>query len=385
MYKNLVPSVRLRGRVADSFTVNWRRRRVTGAALAASVAPLAGLARAQGAALKVGFVYVTPVLDAGWTRQHDDGRKAVVAALGSRVTTHVVENVAEGPDAERVLRGLAHDGCGLIFATSFGYMEPTLKVAQELPQVRFESITGFKRAVNVATANARYYEGRYLAGIAAARLSRTGVAGYVAGFPIPEVIQGVNAFALGMRSVNPQAQVRLVWLNAWFDPPREREAALAVAHQGADVLAFHVASTAAMTVAQERGLHALAYHSDMSRLAPDAQALAVTHHWGDYYTARARAVLEGRWQTGDTWGGIAQGMVRVGHFGPKVPASVRDEILARQRDIASGRLVPFKAGAQPILDQEGRSRVAPGLALDDTQILAMNWLVQGVSGVAQRS
>src|SRR6516225_3600423 len=188
--------------------------------------------------LKIGFVYVTPVTDAGWTRQHDEGRKAVEAALPGKVKTTYVENVAEGADAERVIRDLAQQGNKLIFTPSFGYMEPTLKVARDFPDVNFESITGYKTAPNVSAANARYYEGRYLAGIVAGRMTKSNVAGYVAGFPIPEVLQGINAFALGMRSVNPQAQVKVVWLNAWFDPPKEREAAMTLFNQDVDVISF---------------------------------------------------------------------------------------------------------------------------------------------------
>lgn len=362
-----------------------RRRLLSTAACLGLAGVVAVPARAAGV-LKVGFVYVTPVLEAGWTRQHDDGRQALVAALGARVSTQVVESVAEGADAERVIRELAAGGCGLVFTTSFGYMEPTLKVAQAFPGVRFESITGYKRSENVATANARYYEGRYLSGIAAARMSASGVAGYVAGFPIPEVIQGINAFTLGMRSVNPQARVILVWLNNWFDPPREREAALSVFAQGADVVAFHVASTAVMGAAKERGKFAIAYHSDMRRSGGDAQLLAVTHHWGDYYTSRARAVLDGSWRSTDIWGGVRQGMVRVGHFGPKVPKAIQDEVLARQVDLAEGRIAPFaaRAGSMGIRDQAGAERVPAGAALGDAQILGMNWLVQGVQGVVPR-
>jgi basic membrane protein A and related proteins len=347
------------------------------AALAA-VASFASSAVAQTAPpLKIGFVYVTPVTDAGWVRQHEEGRQALQAALGDRVQTRFVENVAEGPDAERVIRELAREGHQLIFTPSFGYMEPTLKVAQDFPQVRFESITGYKTAPNVAVANARYYEGRYLAGIAAGRMSRTGVAGYVAGFPIPEVLQGLNAFTLGMRSVAPNAQVKVVWLGTWFDPPREREAAMTLMNQDADVLAFHTGSAAVMTAAQERGRLAVAYHSDMRRAGPDAQVLAVTHHWGDYYTARARQVLDGSWRSGTTWGGVKDGMVRVGHFGPRVPRAVQDEVLARQRDLAAGRIRPFTG---PIADNTGKLVVPAGAAMADEQILAMNFLVSGVQG-----
>lgn len=327
--------------------------------------------------LKVGFVYVAPVTDAGWVRQHEEGRQAVQAALGARVKTSFVENVAEGPDAERVIRDLAATGHKLIFTPSFGYMEPTLKVAKDFPDVKFESITGYKTAPNVAAANARYYEGRYLAGVAAGRMTRTSVAGYVAGFPIPEVLQGINAFTLGMRSVNPKAQVKVVWLNAWFDPPKERDAAMALMNQEADVLAFHTASTAVMAAAQERGKLAVAYHSDMRKVAPDAQVLAVMHLWGDYYTQRTQAVLAGKWTSGNVWGGVKEGMIRVGHFGPKVPQAVQQEVLARQKDIAAGKLRPF---AGPIVDNEGKAVLPAGQALGDAQILSMNFLVSGVQG-----
>jgi simple sugar transport system substrate-binding protein len=330
--------------------------------------------------LKVAVVHVAPVTEAGWVRQHENARLALQKALGPRVQTRSVENVPEGADAERVIRDLAQQGYGLIFTPSFGYMEPTMRVARDFPQVRFESITGYKQADNVAVANARYYEGRFLAGIAAGRMSQTGVAGYVAGFPIPEVLQGINAFALGMRSVRPDAQVRVIWLQAWFDPAREREAALTLLNQDADVLAFHTASTAVMRLAQERGKLAIAYHSDMRHVAPDAQLLAVTHEWGDYYTDRARAVIEGRWSSHARRAPVREGMVRVGEFGPRVPAAVRQEVQARQQDLAAGRLRPFAAGDKPVLDTSGAVMIAARSALSDEQILNMKTLVQGVQG-----
>jgi basic membrane protein A len=327
------------------------------------------------APLKAAFVYVAPLTDAGWVRQHDEGRKAVEAALGSQVKTTFVENVAEGPDAERVIRDLAQQGHQLIFTPSFGYMEPTLKVAAEFPSVKFESVTGYKTAPNVAVSNARYYEGRYLAGVAAGRMASQ--AGYVAGFPIPEVLQGINAFTLGMRSVNPKAELRVIFLGEWFNPPRERDAAMTLMNQGAEVLAFHTGSTAVMVAAQERGKLAVAYHSDMRKVAPDAQVAAVTHLWGAYYTRRAKAVLDGSWKSERVWGGVKDGMIRVDHFGPKVPAKVRDEVLARQKAIAAGQLHPFAARAD-VKDNEGRVVIARGATLSDEQILNMNWLVEGV-------
>jgi len=335
--------------------------------------------------LKIGFVYVTPVIDAGWVHQHEEARQAVQAALGDKVKTSFVADVAEGPDAERVIRDLAMQGNQLIFTPSFGYMEPTMKVARDFPDVKFESITGYKQAPNVATANARYYEGRYLAGVTAGRMTKSNLAGYVAGFPIPEVLQGINAFELGMRSVNPKAQVKVIWLGEWFNPPKERDAAMTLFDQNVDVIAFHTGSTAVMAAAQARGKMAVAYHSDMRKVAPDAQIVAVTHQWGAYYTQRARAVLDGTWKSGNLWGGVKEGMIRVGDFGPKVPPAVRDEVLARQKDIAEGRLKPFAApAAQDVRDNEGHVVIAKGTALSDEQILTMNWLVDGVQGRVTR-
>ena len=334
--------------------------------------------------VKAAFVYVAPLTDAGWVRQHEQGRQAVEAALAGQVRTTFVENVAEGPDAERVIRDLALQGHHIIFTPSFGYMEPTLNVAQDYPGVKFESITGYKSAPNVATANARYYEGRYLAGIAAGRMSKTGVAGFVAGFPIPEVLQGINAFALGMRSVNPQATVKVVWLNVWFDPPKERDAAMALFNQDVDVIAFHTGSTAVMAAAQERGKMAVAYHSDMRRTGPDAQIVAVTHQWGSYYTERVRAVQNGSWKSGNVWGGVREGMIRVGDFGSRVPPAVQKEVLAAQKAVGAGRLHPFRAGKAGVRDNEGHEVIPAGQTLSDPQILQMNWLAEGVQGKLPR-
>ena len=359
MYKNLVAALAAACFISPVFS---------------QTTPPAGAVKAP---LKIGFVYVAPLTEAGWVRQHDEGRRAVDAALGAKVKTTYVENVAEGPDAERVIRDLAATGHQLIFTPSFGYMEPTLKVAAEFPDVKFESITGYKTAVNVAAANARYYEGRYLAGIAAGRMTTSNLAGYVAGFPIPEVLQGINAFALGMRSVNPRAEVKVVWLNAWFDPTRERDAAMTLFNQNVDVIAFHTGSSAVMVAAQERGKLAVAYHSDMRKMAPDAQIVAVTHQWGNYYTRRAQAVLKGTWKSGNVWGGVREGMIKVDGFGSRVPKAVQDEVLARQLDIAKGQLHPFHA-RQAVLDNDGKEVIAAGQTLSDEQILNMNWLAQGV-------
>jgi simple sugar transport system substrate-binding protein len=346
--------------------------------LAHLAAPALLLPRLAGAAdaLKVGFVYVSPVGQAGWSYQHDQGRLAMEKALGARVATTVVEAVAEGPDSERVLRDLARQGHGLVFATSFGYLEPALRVAAEFPNVKFEHAGGYKTAPNLNTYNARYYEARWLAGWLAGKASKTGVAGYVAGFAVPEVIQGLNAFTLGMRAANPAATVKVLWLNSWFDPGREREAALTLVAQGADVLANHSGSPAVPQAAEDKGVALLAYQSDMARFAPRAQLAAVTHHWGGYYTHVAQAVLAGSWKPQPVWGGLAEGMVQLSAVSPQLPAAVRSELQVRQAAIQSGRFKPFSGR---LVDAAGQVRLGSG-ELPDAQIAGMDWLVQGVVG-----
>jgi simple sugar transport system substrate-binding protein len=344
------------------------------AALTAAI-PLTAQAQTT-APLQACFVYVSPVGQAGWSYQHDLGRQAMAQALGARVRTRSVEAVPEGPDSERVMRDLAAQGCGLIFATSFGYLEPALRVAADFPAVKFEHAGGYKTAANLNTYNARYYEARWLAGWLAGRQSQAGVAGYVAGFPVPEVVQGINAFTLGMRAANPRAEVRVLWLNAWFDPPREREAALTLVNQGADVLTNHSGSPAVAQLAEEKGVLLLAYQSDMARFAPKAQLAAVTHHWGGHYTRVAQAVLDGRWAPRPVWGGLQDGLVQLTALKPGLPAEVLAGLAQRQQAIMAGRLLPFAA---PLVDNNGRTRLASG-ALDDAAIGQMDWLVQGVSG-----
>jgi basic membrane protein A len=326
--------------------------------------------------LKVGFVFVSPVGEAGWTYQHNEGRLAMERALGPAVSTTVVESVAEGPDSQRVMRELAATGHQLVFATSFGYLEPALRVAAEFPAVKFEHAGGYKTAPNLNTYNARYYEGRYLAGLLAGHTSKNGVAGYVAGFPVPEVVQGINAFALGMRSVNPKATVRVLWLNTWFDPGREREAAQSLIGQGADVLTNHSASPAVALTAEEKGVRLLAYQSDMRKFAPRAQLAAVTHHWGGYYTQVAEAVRAGRWQPRPVWGGLKEGLVQLSALSPALPKPAVQAVDKRRADIVAGRFAPFTGR---LVDQQGRVRLASG-ALTDEQIATMDWFVEGVVG-----
>jgi simple sugar transport system substrate-binding protein len=297
-------------------------------------------------------------------------------ALGAQVMSTVVESVAEGPDSERVMRDLASQGHGLVFATSFGYLEPTLRVAADFPNVRFEHAGGYKTAPNVNTYNARYYEGRYLAGWLAGKSSRSGIAGYVAGFPVPEVIQGINAFALGMREANPKAQVKVLWLDTWFDPAKEREAALALVHQGADVLTNHSASPAVAQAAEELGVQLVAYQSDMRRYAPHAQLTSVVHQWGGYYTAVAKAVLAGTWKPQPVWGGMKDGFIALAPLSERVPKDVAAQLDAKRRAIIAGSLKPFSGR---LVDNTGKPRLDKG-ALDDAAIASMNWFVQGVIG-----
>lgn len=326
--------------------------------------------------LKVGFVYVSPIGQAGWTWQHDQARQAMESALGAKVQTRFVEGVPEGADAERVMREMAAGGTKLIFATSFGYLEPALRVAAEFKDVRFEHAGGYKTTANLNTYNARFYEGRWLAGWLAGKSSRSGVAGYVAGFPLPEVIQGINAFALGMRSANPKATVRVTWLGTWFDPPKEREAALALIGAGADVLANHSGSPAVPQTAQQRGVKVIGYQSDMIRFAPDAQLAAVTADWSGYYARVAQAVMAGTWKAQPVWGGMKDGMVRLSAVHGSVPADLKRELAAREKALVAGTDGPFIGR---LVDQEGRVRQERG-AMGDDAIAKMDWFVQGVMG-----
>ncbi|MCL2309821.1 MAG: BMP family ABC transporter substrate-binding protein [Proteobacteria bacterium] len=327
--------------------------------------------------LKIGFVYVSPIGDAGWTFQHDQARVALEKKFGDRIQTKYIESVPEGADAERVVRDLAQSGHKLIFTTSFGFMNPTLKVANQFPKTYFEHATGFKTAKNMGFYNARFYEGRYLAGIIAGKMTKTNVAGYVAAYPIPEVVMGINAFTRGMRSVNPNAQVKVVWVNSWYDPGREREAADTLVSQGADVLTHHSDSTAVVQAAEAKKVYAIAYHSDMSKYAPHAQLVAVTHHWENYYADVVQSVLDGNWKPGKVWGGIKGGFIKVGPINAVVPADVVALMNAAEANIASGKLHPFTG---PMRDNEGKERLADGQVITDDALLKMGYYVEGVQG-----
>jgi simple sugar transport system substrate-binding protein len=326
--------------------------------------------------IKVGFVYVGPIGDAGWTFQHDLGRRQMEANLKGRVTTTYVENVPEGADSERVIREMARSGCKVIFTTSFGFMNPTLNVAKAFPGTVFMHATGYKMAKNLGIYNGRFYEGRYLNGVMAGRLTRTHIAGIVAAYPIPEVVMGINAFTRGMLRSDPKAEVRVVWTNSWFDPGKERAAALALIAQGADMLTHDTDSTAVAQAAEDKNVGLFCYNSNEIQVAPHAQLSGTVQLWGDFYTKVVNEVLAGTWKGINTWGGFEQKMIDLAPTSPSVPKAVKEQILKLKADIITGKLHPF---AGPILDQEGKVRVAAGTTLTDDDLEKMDYFVQGVA------
>ena len=354
-----------------------RRTILRTAALAPAAVALAPPARAAGP-FRVGLVYVAPVADAGYTFQHDLGRRAIEAKLGSAVKTSFVENVEEGADAERVIRNLAKEN-DLVFTTSFGFMNPTVKVAKQFPDVKFEHATGYKREANLATYSARFYEGRFLAGVLAGMMTKSGVIGFVGAFPIPEVMQNINAFAVGARLARPDVQVKLVMVSTWYDPARERTAADTLMSQGADVITTHTDSPAVQQAGEERGVYTIGFNSDMGRFGARTCLTSVVTDWSGYYVGRVQAAMAGGWSSTDTWGGIKDGMIVLAPFNAAVPKAVADEVLARQAEIVSGKLLPF---AGPLSTQAGSEKAAAGAALSDKDILTMDWLVPAVQGKA---
>ncbi len=347
------------------------------AALAAVTLAAGGAAVAKEDPVKIGFVYVGPVGDHGWSYQHDQGRLAVEKAFGGRVKTTYVEKVSEGADAQRVISQLAANGNKLIFTTSFGFMNPTLKVAKRFKDVKFEHATGFKRAANVATYSSRFYEGRYVVGTLAGKMTKSNVLGYVASFPIPEVIRGINAITLSARKVNPKVRVKVIWVNSWFDPGKEADAAKTLIDQGADVILQHTDSPAPVQVAEKRGVWAVGQASDMAKFGPNAHMTAIIDNWAPYYIARTKALLDGTWKSQDTWGGLKSGMVRIGDYNPKLPADVVALAEKVRKGIIAGEINPF---AGPIRDQQGKVVVKAGEVADDGMLLGMNFYVEGVVG-----
>ena len=295
---------------------------------------------------------------------------------GDKIRTTFVENVTDGPDSEKVLNDLANSGHKLIFATSFGFMNYVMNSAKKHKAVFYEHATGYKRGDNVSTCNIRFYQGRYVQGVIAGKLSKAGLAGYVGSLPVPEVVQGINAFMLGMRSVNPTARMKFVLINSWYDPPKEGDAAKALIDQGCDIITQHTDSPAPLQAASSRGIKGFGQSTDMAKFAPAAQLTASTDVWGPYYTRRIGDALAGTWKSTDTWGGFDSGMLVMSPFA-NMPPEVAAQATATVADIASGKNKVFIG---PIMDQAGTVKVAAGTEMDDAALNAMQWLVEGVDG-----
>ncbi|HKJ64609.1 MAG TPA: BMP family ABC transporter substrate-binding protein [Desulfopila sp.] len=328
--------------------------------------------------MKVGFVYVSPVGDAGWSYAHDVGRKAVEELEG--VTTSYVEAVPEGPDAERVIQNMARKDFDLIFATSFGYMDPMLKVAKQFPESVFMHCSGFKTAENMGNYFGRMYQARYLSGMVAGAMTKSNIIGYAAAFPIPEVIRGINAFTLGARAVNKDATVRVVWTKTWYDPATEKEAAKSLLDVGADVIAQHQDSPGPQEAAQEKGAYSIGYNSDMSAFAPKAHLTAPVWNWGPYYTKVVEEVKNGTWESKSVWPGMETGIIDLAPFGSMVPKEIQEMVLAKKAEIVAGQVKVFTG---PVKDQQGTVKIADGSVADDPSLLGMTWFVEGVIGTTE--
>lgn len=352
-----------------------KRRTLLASAAALSLA--AGSAFAQDK-VKAGFIYVGPVGDGGWTYEHDQGRKAVEAELGDAVETVYQESVPEGADAERAITQMALSGADIIFTTSFGYMDPTMNVAAKFPEVKFEHATGFKRADNVSVYSARFYEGRAIQGHIAGKMTKTNKVGYIASFPIPEVIRGINSAYLHAKKVNPDVEFSIVWAYTWFDPAKEADAARALIDNGADVILQHTDSTAPQAAAQEAGnVITFGQASDMAEFGPVPRVSSIIDNWAPYYIDRVKAVMDGTWESTDTWDGISTGMVGIGEISSAVPADVKAEALALKDAIAAGEYHPFTG---PINKQDGTPWLAEGETASDGDLLGMNFYIEGLTG-----
>jgi basic membrane protein A len=355
------------------------KRRTLLASVAAATLALGGAAFADGhEKTKVGFVYVGPIGDGGWTYEHDKGRLAVEAHFGDKVETIFQENVPEGADAERVMTQMALSGADLIFTTSFGYMDPTINVAAEFPDVKFEHATGYKRADNVSTYSARFYEGRAVQGHIAGKMTKTNKVGYIASFPIPEVIRGINSAFVHAKRVNPDVEFSIVWAYTWFDPAKEADAAQALIEQGADVILQHTDSTAPQAAAEAAGnVITFGQASDMAEFGPLPRVSSIIDDWAPYYIARTQAVMDGSWASTDTWDGIGPGMVAIGEISDAVPADVKAEALEMIENLRTG---DFHAFTGPINKQDGTAWLAEGETADDGTLAGMSFYVEGITG-----
>lgn len=327
--------------------------------------------------VRAAFVYISPPGDLGWTYEHDRGRLMLEDELGDMVETTYIEGVPEGPDAARVIRQYAQEGWDVIFTTSFGYMEPTYEVAEEFPDVLFEHCSGYMTRDNMSTYFGRMYQPRYLSGIVAGAMTEENLIGYVAAFPIPEVIRGINAFTLGVRSVNPEAEVRVVWTNTWYDPVKEREAAEALLDQGVDLIAQHQDTTEPQKAAEERGMLSIGYDSDMRQFVGDTVLTSPQWDWGTYYIDTVQDISDGTWRSSQFWGGMETGIVMLAEMSPLVPDELRQQVEAERERILN---TDWDVFCGPINDQDGNEAVADGECMSDEQMLNMDWFVEGVVG-----
>ncbi len=326
---------------------------------------------------RIGFVYVGPIGDGGWTYHHNEGRLAVEEHFGEAVETTFVENVPEGADAERVLTQMALSGHDLIFTTSFGYMDPTINVAAKFPDVKFEHATGYKTADNVSNYSARFYEGRAVTGFLAGHMTETNKIGYIASFPIPEVIRGINSSFIHARKANPDVEMSVVWLFTWFDPAKEGDATQALIDQGVDVVLAHTDSTAPLTKLAAAGAYGFGQAADMEQFGPAPRISSIIDNWAPYYIERTQAIIDGNWESVATWHGISEGMVGIGEISDVVPAEVRAEAEAMRDAIASGEYHPFTG---PLNKQDGSVWLAEGEVADDGTLGGMGFYVEGITG-----
>ncbi|WP_269497363.1 BMP family ABC transporter substrate-binding protein [Castellaniella sp. S9] len=325
--------------------------------------------------LDVVFLYDNPIGDVGWVRQHENGRLALEKALGGKIKTRYVQ-VAAGADSERVMRTLAQGGADLIYGVTFGYMTPMSKVAKQFPKTIFMNCQGFMTGKNMGVYAARTYQGFYMNGYLAAKMSKTGVIGFIASMPVPEVIQDINAMMIAMRSVNPEAVAKVTWLNTWYDPGREREAANALLSDGADILISELSSPVAVQVAQEKGVYAATFQSDMSKYGKSQLSCALLD-WSHFYIRNTQAVLDKTWTSHNDWLGVKDDAVRMIALHDDIPADVKEQVLKLEAGFADGTLQPFTG---PIVDQDGKERVPAGTTLTDEQKHKIDWLAAGIQG-----
>jgi basic membrane protein A and related proteins len=349
---------------------------------APAAAPAAAPAPAKAEPLKIAFAYVGPVGDGGWTFAHDNGRKAIEKEFGDKVQTSFVERVPESADAERVIRDMAGQGAKLIFGTTFGYADPMLKVAADNKTVKFEHATGYKTAENMRTYDSRTYEGAYMAGVIAGKMTKSNTLGVVASIPIPEVIRNINSFTMGAQSVNPKIKTKVVWVNEWFNPPKETEAATALINGGADVLMQNTDSSAVLQTAEKMGKRAFGWDSDMTSYGPKAHLGSAIINWGPYYIKATREALDGTWKTGQAWWGVKEGAIDMVGVAADVPDDIKKKVDEIKAGLKDGKFHPWTG---PIVDQSGKEVLAKGAVADDAFLGGVKFYVKGVEGKVPES